>query len=190
MSIIMYATLHDATPNTYYGQWPGRKPRFSGLESPSIAHNELVAGAGVATFGVAARDFPENRSPRRWKFVCRPKQNLCAWRGALPAATTPLGRCTRHLDVRGVPRGPPGGRAQQGGDYLAPRPNPAQIAGKLEPLMEGNPDRIVGEQRCRQSVPARQIAAFGDEGAEQSIEHDQHPAVVGVDIVGIRGVVD
>ena len=32
MSIIMRATLHDLAPNTYYGQWPGEKPRFAGFE--------------------------------------------------------------------------------------------------------------------------------------------------------------
>jgi hypothetical protein len=41
----MRATLHDHVPNTYYGQWPGEKPLFAGLESPAIAHDELVASA-------------------------------------------------------------------------------------------------------------------------------------------------
>jgi len=61
----MRATLHDHAPNTYYGQWPGEKPLFAGLQSPAIAHNELAASAGVETFDVPERDFPGNRSPPR-----------------------------------------------------------------------------------------------------------------------------
>jgi hypothetical protein len=87
----MRATLHDHAPNTYYGQWLGKKPLFAGLESPTIAHDELVASPGFVTFDVPERDFPGNRSPLRWKFLCRPERNLRARRsGALPATTTPL----------------------------------------------------------------------------------------------------
>jgi len=50
------------------------KPLFPGLESPAIAHNELAASARFVTFDVPERDFPGNRSPPRWKFVCRPKR--------------------------------------------------------------------------------------------------------------------
>src|SRR6185312_16711657 len=78
MSIIMRATLHDRAPNTYYGQWPGEKPLFAGLESPAIARNELTARAGFVAFDVPARDFSANRSPPRWKFVRRPKRKICA----------------------------------------------------------------------------------------------------------------
>src|SRR5690349_8357901 len=74
MRKIMRATLHDHAPNTYYGQWPGEKPLFPGLESPAIAHNELVASAEFVTFDVPERDFRGNRSPPRWKFVWRPKR--------------------------------------------------------------------------------------------------------------------
>jgi len=70
----MRATLHDRAPNTYYGQWPEEKPLFAGLESPAIAHDELAASARFVTFDVPERDFPGNRSPPRWKFVCRPKR--------------------------------------------------------------------------------------------------------------------
>jgi hypothetical protein len=87
----MRATLHDHAPNTYYGQWLGGKPLFSGLESPAIAHDELVANARFATFDVPERDFPGNRSPPRWKFVCRPKRNnarQAKWRASRP--TTPI----------------------------------------------------------------------------------------------------
>jgi hypothetical protein len=87
MSIIMRATLHDDAPNTYYGQWPGEKPLFAGLESPAIAHNELAASAGFVAFDVPERDFPGNRSPARWKFACRPKRKICA---SGEATTTPL----------------------------------------------------------------------------------------------------
>src|SRR6478672_2562409 len=55
------------------GDGPGEKPLFSGLESQAIAHNELVASARFVTFDVPERDFPGNRSPACWKFVCRPK---------------------------------------------------------------------------------------------------------------------
>ena len=78
MIIIMRATLLDHAANTYYGQWPGEKPLFPDFESPAIAHNELVASARFAAFDVPERDFPGNRSPPRWKFLCRPKRKICA----------------------------------------------------------------------------------------------------------------
>jgi len=78
MSIIMRATLHDHAPNTYYGQWPGGKALFAGLESPAIAHNELVASARFVTFDVPERDFSGNRWPPRWKFVRRSKRKIGA----------------------------------------------------------------------------------------------------------------
>jgi hypothetical protein len=88
----MCATLHDHAPNTYYGQWPGGKAAVSGLESPAIAHKELVASPGFVMVDVPERDFPGNRSPARRKFVCRPKKkNLRAKRrGALPATIKPF----------------------------------------------------------------------------------------------------
>jgi hypothetical protein len=73
----MRATLHDRAPNTYYGQWPGEKPLFAGLESSAIAQSALGASAGVVTFDVRERDFPGNRSPPRWKFPCRPERKIC-----------------------------------------------------------------------------------------------------------------
>src|SRR6185312_4578575 len=78
MSKIMRATLHDRAPNTYYGQWPGERPLFPGLESPANAHHELAARAGFVAFGVRSEDFPGNRSPPRWKFVSRPQRKICA----------------------------------------------------------------------------------------------------------------
>jgi len=54
----MRATLHDHAPNTYYGQWPGEKPLFAGLESPANAHHELAASAGVVNFDVPEWGFP------------------------------------------------------------------------------------------------------------------------------------
>ena len=74
----MRATLHDQAPNTYYGQWPGEKTLFPGLESLAIAHNERAASVRFVTFDVPERDFPMNRSPACWKFVCRPKRKISA----------------------------------------------------------------------------------------------------------------
>jgi len=78
----MRATLHDHVPNTYYGQWPGEKPLFTGLESAAIAHDERAARAGFVTFDVPERDFPGNRSLLRWKFVSRPQRKICAYHEA------------------------------------------------------------------------------------------------------------
>jgi hypothetical protein len=58
----MRATLHQRTSNTYSGQWPGEKAAVCCLESPAIAHNELVAGAGFGAFDAPARDLPGNRA--------------------------------------------------------------------------------------------------------------------------------
>jgi hypothetical protein len=60
------------------GNGRGEKALFPGLESPAIAHNELAASARFATFDVPQQDFPANRSPLHWKFVCRPKRKICA----------------------------------------------------------------------------------------------------------------
>ena len=85
MSIIMRATLHDHAPNAYYGQWPGEKPLFAGLESPAIAHHELAASAGFGTFDGPERDFPGNRPPLRPKFRFDSKEKsarLAKWRAS------------------------------------------------------------------------------------------------------------
>jgi hypothetical protein len=44
----------------------------------AIVRNELVASPGIAPFDGAERDFPGNRSPARWKFICRPKRKIYA----------------------------------------------------------------------------------------------------------------
>jgi hypothetical protein len=91
MIIMMRATLHDRAPNTYYGQWPGKKPLLPGLEAPAIAHHELAPRAGFMTSDGPERDFPGNRSAPRRKFMCRPKRkNLRTRRRGAPATTTPL----------------------------------------------------------------------------------------------------
>ena len=79
----MRATLHDHAPNNYYGQWPGGKGSVCGARIAAIAHNGLAASARFVAFDVPERDFPGNRSPPRWKFVCRPKRKsarLAKWR--------------------------------------------------------------------------------------------------------------
>ena len=77
---IMPASLHERASTTYYGQWPWEKAAVRCLESPAIAHNELVAGAGFGAFDARERDFPTNRGPARRKFVFRSKQNVRARR--------------------------------------------------------------------------------------------------------------
>jgi hypothetical protein len=78
MNIVMRATLHDPAPNTYYGQWLAENARKHAAKRGAIARNETVASAGFVTFDVPERDFPGNRSPARWKFICRPKTKICA----------------------------------------------------------------------------------------------------------------
>jgi hypothetical protein len=68
------------------GNGRGEKALFPGLESPAIAHKEPAASARFEAFDVPERDFPGNRSPPRWKFLCRPKQNLRAWRRGAPSS--------------------------------------------------------------------------------------------------------
>src|SRR6185437_13075468 len=79
------------------------KPRFAGLESPAIAHSELVASARFGTVHVPERDFPGNRLPPRWKFVYRPKEKSargrCAWvSGRLGCRCRPIAT-EQHGDV-------------------------------------------------------------------------------------------
>src|SRR5262249_12705581 len=54
------------------------KALFPSLGSPAIAHNQLAASARFEAFDVPERDFPENRTPSRWKFVSRPQRKICA----------------------------------------------------------------------------------------------------------------
>jgi hypothetical protein len=61
------------------------KPLFAGPESPAIAHDGFTASAGFGAFDASQRDFPMNRAPPRWKFVCRPKRKsarLAKWRAS------------------------------------------------------------------------------------------------------------
>src|SRR5689334_19542484 len=82
MRKIMRAILHDRAPNTYSGQWTGVKAAVCGSRAPAIAHNELVASARFVSFDGPERDFPANRSPPRWKLVCRPKEkSACQAKG-------------------------------------------------------------------------------------------------------------
>jgi hypothetical protein len=74
----MRTTLHDRAPNTYYGQWLAKNAGKHAAKRGAIARNEPVASPGVAPFDAAPRDFPGNRSPARWKFVCRSKGKICA----------------------------------------------------------------------------------------------------------------
>jgi hypothetical protein len=76
MTIIMLATLHDHAPNTYYGHWLAKDARKHAAKMGAIARNEHAVSAGVATFDVPQRDFPGNRSPACWKFVCRSKRKI------------------------------------------------------------------------------------------------------------------
>jgi hypothetical protein len=88
--MIMRAILHDHAPSPYSGQWPEEKAAVCGLESPSIAHHELAASAGFATFDVPEGDFPGKSLAGRWKFLCRPKRKSARAAGAHPATTIPL----------------------------------------------------------------------------------------------------
>ena len=54
--------------------------------------------------------------------------------------------------------------------------------------MKGDDNWIVGEKRLHEAVAARQIVALGNEGAEDAVENDEHPAVIVVDIFGIGRV--
>jgi hypothetical protein len=73
--MIMRATLHEHAPNTYYGHWLAKNARKHAAKWEAIARNELVASARFVALDVPERDFPANRSPARWKFVCRQKEN-------------------------------------------------------------------------------------------------------------------
>jgi hypothetical protein len=45
MNVIMRATLPDRAPNTYYGQWLGKKARKHAVKRGANAHNEFMASA-------------------------------------------------------------------------------------------------------------------------------------------------
>jgi hypothetical protein len=56
----------------------GQKPLFAGLESPAIAHNEVIASARFVTFDVPEGDFPGNRSRRVGNLCVDQKRKIYA----------------------------------------------------------------------------------------------------------------
>src|SRR5260370_1353104 len=55
--------------------------------------------------------------------------------------------------------------------------------------MKRDEDGIVGAKRLHQAIAARQIVAFGDEGAEDAVPNDEDAAIIMVEIFGIGRVV-
>src|SRR5229473_5188024 len=85
--------------------------------------------------------------------------------------------------------GSPTGRANEVRPPLPPRARVPQIANERHPFMKRDEDGIVGAKRLHQAIAARQIVAFGDEGAEDAVPNDEDAAIVMVEIFGIGGVV-
>jgi len=133
-SCARHCMIPRRTPITSIGS--AEKPLFPGLGSSAIAHDELVASAGVGTFDVPERDFPGNRAPACWKFVCRPKRKICApdKSGALPATTTPL--TASVISSNGAPKArrpwPPASPRSRPPNS-PPRPAPRRCAGRAWP---------------------------------------------------------
>lgn len=50
MSIVLRATLHQAAPNTYYGQWPRKFAQIARRDCRSIARKALVQRAPFHSF--------------------------------------------------------------------------------------------------------------------------------------------
>jgi hypothetical protein len=61
------------------GNGLGRKPLFTGLESPAIARNEVAASAGFRAFDARDRNFPVNRGSAlgNLRFDRKIKINVC-----------------------------------------------------------------------------------------------------------------
>jgi hypothetical protein len=55
-----------------------KRPRFPGLESPAIAHNEVAASAKVAAVEAPGRSFFGNRGSTAGKFTPSRKRNFRA----------------------------------------------------------------------------------------------------------------
>ena len=102
MSIIMRATLHDPAPNTYYGQWPGRKSRC--LRASNRRPLPMMSALRAPdSWPLTFRSEISQRIARRcsWKFVCRPKRKVCAQGGvAEQQRSSPPSSCLPRLRGR------------------------------------------------------------------------------------------
>ena len=91
MSIIMRATLHDHAPNTYYGQWPGRKAAVCGPRSRRPLPMMSSLRASDWDLSRSGARFPRESLAAALEISVSTKRKICApGEGALPATTPPL----------------------------------------------------------------------------------------------------
>ena len=72
----MRATLHQGAANTYYGQWTPERTAISGLQSPSIARNEVGASAKFVAMEARGRVFVRKAGLGLREFYPGPKNKF------------------------------------------------------------------------------------------------------------------
>jgi hypothetical protein len=58
----------------------------------------------------------------------------------------------------------------------------------LHPFVKSDDQRVIGLHRFGQTIANRHIGALDPQSPEQPVEDDEHAAEVGIQILGIRGV--
>ncbi|KAI1692846.1 sir2 family domain-containing protein [Ditylenchus destructor] len=64
-----------------------------------------------------------------------------------------------------------------------------EVGAQVRPFVECDAQRVVREQRRGQAIAQPHVASFLCEGAEHPVEHDQHAAVVAVEVFRVRRMV-
>lgn len=84
----------------------------------------------------------------------------------------------------------PAGRTQHEADCIGDALRPHHILHETRPMLQFHDHRIMRSCRRREAVDAGLFSAFLHIGAEQPVEDNQHAAEVGIEIGGIRGVMN
>ena len=64
-----------------------------------------------------------------------------------------------------------------------------QVAEQRLPSGELNPENVIALHRLYQTVAAVQVGTLGDIGAKQAVEHDEHAAVVAIEVFDVSRMV-
>src|SRR5258705_8818347 len=91
--------------------------------------------------------------------------------------------CRRAVAVRR-----PAGRPEQVSGDFARAARAPKVAQDLDPVEERDAQRVVAAQRAHEAVATRHGCLLRDVRAEQPVEDHQHAAIVGVEILEVRGV--
>jgi hypothetical protein len=84
----------------------------------------------------------------------------------------------------------PAGVTQDLTKLVTPARGLPDVTKHINPLVEGNAERIVGVDILGEAETGRVVGIFSLKCAEQFVPDDERAAVVAVDVLGIGGVMD